>query len=136
MLFRSYWAELLEVRGEVNKVIEQARADKRIGGALEATVTLYADPELAAKLQALGNELRFVLLTSGAQVADYALANDEAQQSEGLKGLKIALHKAEGEKCPRCWHYTTDVGQNPEHAEVCGRCYTNVAGDGEQREFA
>ncbi|WP_370426021.1 isoleucine--tRNA ligase [Pantoea vagans] len=132
----AYWAELLKVRGEVNKVIEQARADKRIGGALEATVTLYADPELAAKLQALGNELRFVLLTSGAQVADYALANDEAQQSEGLKGLKIALHKAQGEKCQRCWHYTTDVGQNPEHAEVCGRCYTNVAGDGEQREFA
>ena len=132
----AYWAELLKVRGEVNKVIEQARADKRIGGALEATVTLYADPELAAKLQALGNELRFVLLTSGAQVADYTLANDEAQQSELLKGLKIALHKAEGEKCQRCWHYTTDVGQNPEHAEVCGRCYTNVAGDGEQREFA
>ncbi|MDH2067992.1 isoleucine--tRNA ligase [Pantoea sp. GD03673] len=132
----AYWAELLKVRGEVNKVIEQARADKRIGGALEATVTLYADPELAAKLQALGNELRFVLLTSGARVADYALANDEAQQSELLKGLKIALHKAEGEKCQRCWHYTTDVGQNPEHAEVCGRCYTNVAGDGEQREFA
>ncbi|AVV36641.1 isoleucine--tRNA ligase [Pantoea vagans] len=132
----AYWAELLKVRGEVNKVIEQARADKRIGGALEATVTLYADPELAAKLQALGNELRFVLLTSGAQVADYALANDEAQQGEGLKGLKIALHKAQGEKCQRCWHYTTDVGQNPEHAEVCGRCYTNVAGDGEQREFA
>ncbi|MEB5707769.1 isoleucine--tRNA ligase [Pantoea anthophila] len=132
----AYWAELLKVRGEVNKVIEQARADKRIGGALEATVTLYADAELAAKLQALGNELRFVLLTSGAQVADYALANDEAQQSELLKGLKIALHKAEGEKCQRCWHYTTDVGQNPEHAAVCGRCYTNVAGDGEQREFA
>ncbi|MDF2044276.1 MULTISPECIES: isoleucine--tRNA ligase [unclassified Pantoea] len=132
----AYWAELLKVRGEVNKVIEQARADKRIGGALEATVTLYADPDLAAKLHALGNELRFVLLTSGAQVADYALANDEAQQSELLKGLKIALHKAEGEKCQRCWHYTTDVGQNPEHAEVCGRCYTNVAGDGEQREFA
>ncbi|MBZ6394445.1 MULTISPECIES: isoleucine--tRNA ligase [Pantoea] len=132
----AYWAELLQVRGEVNKVIEQARADKRIGGALEATVTLYAEPELAAKLQALGNELRFVLLTSGAQVADYALANDEAQQSELLKGLKIALHKAEGEKCQRCWHYTTDVGQNPEHAEVCGRCYTNVAGNGEERKFA
>ncbi|MET3814258.1 isoleucine--tRNA ligase [Pantoea sp. UYEF8] len=132
----AYWAELLQVRGEVNKVIEQARADKRIGGALEATVTLYAEPELAAKLQALGNELRFVLLTSGAQVADYALVNDEAQQSELLKGLKIALHKAEGEKCQRCWHYTTDVGQNPEHAEVCGRCYTNVAGNGEERKFA
>ena len=132
----AYWDELLKVRGEVNKVIEQARSDKRIGGALEASVTLYADAELAAKLTALGDELRFVLLTSGATVADYAAATAEAQQSEGLKGLKIALHKAEGEKCPRCWHYTTDVGQNAEHAAVCGRCYTNVAGNGEQRKFA
>ncbi|MDN4131310.1 isoleucine--tRNA ligase [Pantoea ananatis] len=132
----AYWAELLKVRGEVNKVIEQARSDKRIGGALEASVTLYADADLATKLQALGNELRFVLLTSGAQVADYAEAEAEAQQSELVKGLKIGLHKAEGEKCPRCWHYTTDVGQNPEHAAVCGRCYTNVAGNGEERKFA
>ncbi|MCG7365947.1 isoleucine--tRNA ligase [Pantoea sp. ACRSH] len=132
----AFWAELLKVRGEVNKAIEQARSDKRIGGALEATVTLYADAELAAKLQALGDELRFVLLTSGATVADYALASEEAQQSELVKGLKIALHKAEGEKCPRCWHYTTDVGQNPEHLAVCGRCYTNLAGNGEERKFA
>jgi isoleucyl-tRNA synthetase len=132
----AYWAELLKVRGEVNKVIELARSDKRIGGALEASVTLYADADLATKLQALGNELRFVLLTSGAQVADYAEAEAEAQQSELVKGLKIGLHKAEGEKCPRCWHYTTDVGQNPEHAAVCGRCYTNVAGNGEERKFA
>ena len=132
----AYWAELLKVRGEVNRVIEQARADKRLGGSLEATVTLYADAALAEKLNSLGEELRFVLLTSGAQVADYALANEEAQQSDVLKGLKIALHKAEGEKCPRCWHYTTDVGQNAEHAEVCGRCVTNVAGNGEERKFA
>lgn len=132
----AYWAELLKVRGEVNKVIEQARSEKRIGGALEATVTLYADAELAAKLQALGDELRFVLLTSGATVADYATASEEAQQSELVKGLKVVLHKAEGEKCPRCWHYTTDVGHNPEHAAVCGRCYTNVAGHGEVRKFA
>ncbi|MFS2222937.1 isoleucine--tRNA ligase [Pantoea sp. B65] len=132
----AFWDDLLKVRGEVNRVIEQARADKRIGGSLEAAVTLYADPALAQKLTSLGDELRFVLLTSGAQVADYALASAEAQQSELLKGLKIALYKAEGDKCPRCWHYTTDVGQNAEHAEVCGRCVTNVAGDGEERKFA
>ncbi len=132
----SFWAELLKVRGEVNKVIEQARADKRVGGSLEATVTLYADAELAQKLNSLGDELRFVLLTSGAQVADYALATEEAQQSELVKGLKIALHKAEGEKCPRCWHYTSDIGQSAEHPEVCGRCVTNIAGAGEQRKFA
>ncbi|WAT00205.1 isoleucine--tRNA ligase [Rouxiella chamberiensis] len=131
-----FWAELLKVRGEVNKVIEQARNDKRLGGSLEASVTLYADDALAAKLNSLGNELRFVLLTSGAKVAPLADADDTAVASELLKGLKIGLEKAQGEKCPRCWHYTTDVGHNAAHPEVCGRCATNIAGDGEEREFA
>lgn len=127
----AFWDKLLKVRGEVNKVIEQARADKKVGGSLEAAVTLYAEPELSAKLTALGDELRFVLLTSGATVADYNDAPADAQQSEVLKGLKVALSKAEGEKCPRCWHYTRDVGKVAEHAEICGRCVSNVAGDGE-----
>ncbi len=131
-----YWDTLLTVRGEVNKVIEQARADKRVGGSLEAAVTLYADSELAAKLNSLGEELRFVLLTSEAEVADYAQAGDDAQQSEIVKGLKVALRKADGEKCPRCWHFTKDVGQVAEHAEICGRCVSNIAGDGEKRKFA
>ncbi|MCT4714869.1 isoleucine--tRNA ligase [Enterobacteriaceae bacterium H18W14] len=131
-----YWDTLLTVRGEVNKVIEQARADKRVGGSLEAAVTLYADSELAAKLNSLGEELRFVLLTSEAEVADYAQATEDAQPGEIVKGLKIALRKADGEKCPRCWHYTKDVGQVAEHAELCGRCVVNVAGDGEKRKFA
>ncbi|MCC3732959.1 isoleucine--tRNA ligase [Rouxiella badensis] len=131
-----FWSELLKVRGEVNKVLEQARADKRLGGSLEASVTLYADDALAAKLNSLGNELRFVLLTSGAKVAALADADENAIPSELLKGLKIGLEKAEGEKCPRCWHFTTDVGHNPAHPEVCGRCATNIAGDGEEREFA
>ena len=131
-----FWAELLKVRGEVNKVLEQARADKRLGGSLEASVTLFADDALAAKLNSLGNELRFVLLTSGAKVAPLSAADDAAIASELVKGLKIGLEKAEGEKCPRCWHYTTDVGQDAAHPEVCGRCATNIAGDGEEREFA
>ncbi|MEB6334875.1 isoleucine--tRNA ligase [Serratia rhizosphaerae] len=131
-----FWAELLKVRGEVNKVLEQARADKRLGGSLEASVTLYADDALAAHLNNLQDELRFVLLTSGARVASLADAPADAQQSEQLKGLKIAFESAEGEKCPRCWHYTTDIGKVAEHADLCGRCVSNVAGDGEKRKFA
>lgn len=130
------WDQLLKVRGEVNKVIEQARTDKQIGGALEAAVTLYAEPALAANLRALGSELRFVLLTSAGAVDDLANAPAHAVDSEQLKGLKIALRKASGEKCPRCWHYTSDVGANPENLDVCGRCYNNIAGSGEERKFA
>ncbi|ASM19958.1 isoleucine--tRNA ligase [Serratia marcescens] len=132
----AFWAELLKVRGEVNKVLEQARADKRLGGSLEAAVTLYADSELAARLNSLQDELRFVLLTSAASVAPLADAPADAQTSELLKGLKIAFSTAPGEKCPRCWHYTTDIGLVAEHADICGRCVSNVAGDGEKRNFA
>lgn len=130
-----YWAELLAVRGEVNKVLEQARTDKLLRGSLEASVTLYADKALADKLNALGNELRFVLLTSQAKVADINEAPETALASD-MAGLKIAFNKADGEKCPRCWHYATDIGQVAEHAELCGRCVTNVAGNGEERKFA
>ncbi|HGE8437994.1 TPA: isoleucine--tRNA ligase [Serratia marcescens] len=132
----AFWAELLKVRGEVNKVLEQARADKRLGGSLEAAVTLYADSELAARLNSLQDELRFVLLTSAASVAPLAEAPADAQASELLKGLKIAFSTAPGEKCSRCWHYTTDIGLVAEHADICGRCVSNVAGDGEKRNFA
>ncbi|HGH4747236.1 isoleucine--tRNA ligase [Serratia marcescens] len=132
----AFWAELLKVRGEVNKVLEQARADKRLGGSLEAAVTLYADSELAARLNSLQDELRFVLLTSAASVAPLADAPADAQASELLKGLKIAFSTAPGEKCPRCWHYTIDIGLVAEHADICGRCVSNVAGDGEKRNFA
>lgn len=131
-----FWAQVLKVRDDVNKVIEQARADKRVGGALEASVTLYAEPQLAAMLSALGDELRFVLLTSSAQIEDYAQAPEHAQSGEAINNLKIALQKAEGDKCPRCWHYTDDVGQNAQHEAICGRCFTNIAGDGEERKFA
>lgn len=130
-----YWAELLAVRSEVNKVLEQARADKQLRGSLEASVILYADKALAEKLNALGNELRFVLLTSQAKVADIHEAPETAIASD-MAGLKIGLHKAEGEKCPRCWHYATDIGKVAEHADLCGRCVTNVAGNGEERKFA
>ncbi len=74
----AFWAEPLKVRGEVNKVLEQARADKRLGGSLEAAVTLYADSELAARLNSLQDELRFVLLTSAASVAPLADAPADA----------------------------------------------------------
>ena len=130
-----YWATLLAVRGEVNKVLEQARADKLIGGSLEAAVTLYADHALAAQLNRLGNELRFVLLTSQADVKPLSAAPESAVNSE-LDGLRIGFGKAEGSKCPRCWHYATDIGQDSEHPELCGRCVTNVAGNGEERKFA
>ncbi|ACS84398.1 isoleucine--tRNA ligase [Musicola paradisiaca] len=130
----TFWAEMLRVRSEVNKVIEQARNDKHIGSSLEAAVTLYADNALYAHLGQLQSELHFALLTSRARVERYENAPANAQQSE-LSGLKVVLTKADGEKCPRCWHYETDIGSDAAHPEVCGRCATNIGGNGEERKF-
>ncbi|RNM04759.1 isoleucine--tRNA ligase [Dickeya undicola] len=130
----AFWTDILNVRSEVNKVIEQARNDKRVGGSLEAAVTLYADDALFTRLNSLQGELHFALLTSKARLEHGENAPADAQQSE-LPGLKVVLSKADGEKCPRCWHYETDIGSNAAHPEVCGRCATNVGGNGEERKF-
>ncbi|MDO6773749.1 isoleucine--tRNA ligase [Shewanella sp. 3_MG-2023] len=130
-----YWQQLLAVRNEVNKVLEQARRDKRIGGSLQAEATLYADEELAAKLAQVNDELRFVLLTSKAIVAPLSDAPADAIETE-LAALKLVVAASEAQKCERCWHYSEDVGTVESHATLCGRCVTNIEGDGEHRDFA
>ncbi|MFQ1019576.1 isoleucine--tRNA ligase [Gilliamella sp. CG13] len=127
-----YWAQILAIRSEVNKVLEQGRNDKVIGGSLEAAVTLYADDQIATALAKLENELRFVLLTSQASVKPLDSATQQAVQSD-IAGLKIELTKAKGDKCPRCWHYTID---NEPTTHLCKRCEENIHGKGEVRHFA
>lgn len=138
VLNNEFWAQLLQVRTEVNRALEVARNDKKVGKALEAQVTLYATAELADNLNKLADELRFVLITSAAhvEVVDQAPASETGATATELAGLWVAVTTAEGEKCDRCWHVTTDVGTNTEHPSLCGRCVTNVDGDGEQRQFA
>jgi isoleucyl-tRNA synthetase len=131
----SFWQQLLQVRDEVNKALEQGRRDQLIGGALEAEVTLYADDALANALATIGDELRFVLLTSKATVQPLAQAPDNATATE-MSALKLQVVKATAEKCERCWHHREDVGVNPAHPHLCGRCVTNIEGEGEQRMFA
>ncbi|MDY4594407.1 MAG: isoleucine--tRNA ligase [[Pasteurella] aerogenes] len=128
-----YWQQLLKVRTEVNRVLEQARNDKLIGAALEAKVTVYASDQILPLLTQLGDELRFVLITSQALVKPLA----EADVAEGeFAGLAVKVERADGEKCPRCWHYSTTVGLNPAHPTLCSRCVENVDGEGELRQFA
>ncbi|WP_299002693.1 isoleucine--tRNA ligase [uncultured Shewanella sp.] len=130
-----FWQELLVVRGEVNKVIEQARRDKQIGGALEAKVTLYVEPELKATLSQMGDELRFALLTSEATLCALEDAPESAIETD-LSSLKLGLNKTQAPKCERCWHHREDVGQVESHPSLCTRCVTNIEGDGEIRQFA
>ena len=134
-LSNEFWAEIQTVRGAVNKLLEGARKDKVIGGALQAEVTLHASEALAAKLNKLEDELRFVLLTSKAEVV-VADSKPEGAQETDLEGLFVTVKASEAAKCDRCWHHVADVGTIEGHEEICGRCVSNVEGEGEERKFA
>ncbi|TMO46779.1 MULTISPECIES: isoleucine--tRNA ligase [unclassified Pseudoalteromonas] len=129
------WLTILNVRDEVNRVLEAARKEEIIGATLQANVSIYAGEELSSKLAALGDELRFVLLTSGVTV-ETVTTQPEGTQATEIDGLFIKVAATTAEKCERCWHYCDDVGADPAHPEICGRCVSNVDGDGEQRQFA
>ncbi len=130
----AFWARVLEVKSAVNRVLENARKDGEIRGTLQAEVSVYCDGQYFDTLSALGDELRFVLITSAASLAPLAEAGDAIDTD--IEGLKLQLRKSDGEKCVRCWHYREDVGEIAEHPELCVRCVTNVDGEGEQRAFA
>ncbi|WP_415904614.1 isoleucine--tRNA ligase [Neptuniibacter sp. QD48_55] len=130
----AYWEKVMAVKTAVNKQLETERSDGNIGGSLEAEVTLYCDDTLQALLGKLEDELRFVLITSKAVVAPLADAQDAADTE--LEGLKVSVAKSAADKCPRCWHFREDVGQDSDDPELCGRCVDNVKGTGESRSFA
>jgi isoleucyl-tRNA synthetase len=134
-LDQAFWMEMLSVRQQVNKALELQRERGSLRGSLDAVVTLYAEPALAQRLQSLGEELRFVLITSDAEVAKYEQAPEDAFEAEGLK-LRIVANPSAEEKCEWCWHRRADVGEHTVHPTLCGRCVTNVDGAGEARQFA
>ena len=103
-----YWEQIKQIRDEVNKQLENKRNDKEIGGSLQAEVTLYCSDQIADALEKLENELRFVLITSKAQVVRGEAA-DGAVKSE-LDGLSISVVPSAHQKCERCWHYVESVG--------------------------
>ncbi|HEX7273975.1 MAG TPA: isoleucine--tRNA ligase [Casimicrobiaceae bacterium] len=117
------WRRILSVRSTVLKELETLREQRKIGSSLQAEVTVAAPDEDHAALAALGNDLRFVFITSAASV-------------ERADALAIAVNPSAAPKCERCWHWRADVGEDPRHPFLCGRCVANLFGDGEPRAFA
>jgi isoleucyl-tRNA synthetase len=106
-----------------------------MGGSLEAEVDVYADDKLFPVLKLLGADLRFVLITSRADIHVLSGAPAHAVATD-VDGLKLVLHKSVHAKCARCWHRRADVGSHAAHPELCGRCVENVDGNGESRQVA
>lgn len=135
MMNEPYWNTLRQVRDAVNKEIENLRNAGKVGSGLEADVKLYCAPELKAQLDSLQNELRFVLITSKAEVH---LANSHLTDLTitDVAGLWLNVEPVSYQKCERCWHRREDIGQDPTHPTLCGRCIENVEGHGEVRQYA
>jgi isoleucyl-tRNA synthetase len=134
-LDRAYWERIMLIKTAVNKELENLRAAKVIGASLQAEVTLYAEQALLDDLHKLGDEVRFALMTSAATTAPLSDAAGDAVQSE-VPGLKLKIIKSVHAKCERCWHHRADIGSHAGHPTLCGRCISNIEGQGEERRHA
>jgi isoleucyl-tRNA synthetase len=130
----NFWNQVLHVRSEVARELEKARTAGVLGASLEAEVDLYVEAGIGSLLATLGDELRFVLITSEARLHDLA-THPTAGVETALPGLRVQVNPSAHAKCGRCWHRRADVGSDPGHPTLCARCVTNLAA-GEDRRFA
>jgi isoleucyl-tRNA synthetase len=117
------WERLRAIREAANKAIEEVRAAGGVGSSLQAELVIAADAEDRVLLESLGEDLKFVTITSKVEV----VAGD---------ALAVAVSPSPSPKCERCWHWRDDVGRDAAHPTLCGRCTSNLFGSGEVRRAA
>jgi isoleucyl-tRNA synthetase len=120
------FAILREVRAAVTKQLEEVRVAGGIGSSLQAEIEIRASGDKHALLASLGDDLKFVFITSQAKLTQVA-----GEAEEG-----VTVSPSAHQKCERCWHYREDVGAHADHPGICGRCVSNLFGSGEERKFA
>ncbi len=135
------WEKLREIRDQVNQVMEKARSDKAIGASLDGKVLLYtSDHELRSLLESFnpidtlteGNrvdELRYLFLASQVVLKDSLEEVTKCQYHLSSESIVVGVIKADGEKCDRCWNYSTRVGESSEDSIICERCVLALAGE-------
>lgn len=129
------WDRVYAIREEVNQALEAARKAGSIGSSLAAHVVLYVNASAEMLLKPFGEELRFVLITSGVTLLPLSDKPEHVVLNNTL-GLAIDVAAIDAAKCVRCWHRVPDVGQDIEHPELCTRCVINLSGTGETRQWA
>ncbi len=120
------WEAVVSSRGDAAKQIEVLRSTGQVGSSLQAELEFYVDGDAFSAMESLGDDLRFVTITSSAKV--YKAASNAEQ--------KIVVSSSKYTKCERCWHYRADVGSYADHPTICGRCVSNLFGAGEVRTYA
>ena len=107
------WNRIREIRGSVLKSLEEARQQGLIGAPLEAKIIFNSnDAETKAFLKSTLPLWPEVAIVSQAEVSE----------EEGKEKLEVKVAHAEGQKCPRCWQWRKDIGQNGKYSDLCGRC--------------
>src|SRR6266850_503592 len=131
------WDALIQLRSDVTRELEKLRDTGAIGAPLDARVEVYCVAEEFARFAALGEELRFLLITSHAHVHRAAVAplGAVAATNTGRSGVWILVQANAEPKCVRCWHRRADVGSDARHPQLCARCVSNIEGPGEQRKL-
>ncbi len=120
------WEAIRSVRAEGLKVIEALRTEGKVGSSLQAELEMRLTADKFAAMQSLGEDLRFVTMTSAATLHEVVAAEEE----------RVSATPSAAHKCERCWHYVGSVGHNAEHSTLCRRCVSNLFGDGETRAHA
>ena len=120
------WRLIREVRGDALKVIETLRSEGKVGSSLQAELDLALTADKHESLASLGDDLRFVMMTSAVRL----------EAVDSVDRERIAASPSPHGKCDRCWHYVPSVGTIAEHPALCSRCDTNLHGDGETRSHA
>lgn len=118
------YARVMLVRDVVNKTIERARQAGEVGSSLAAKVTVYASPEYWRDLAALGESLRFVFITSGADLLPLSDKPDALALSE-LDGVAVQVTPIDLPKCARCWH-RVPLSEEAEYTDICPRCVSHL----------
>lgn len=116
------WERIIALKQEVSKALEDARRDKVIGHPLDAQVTIHAGGDTLAFIKSCEEMLSDVFICSGAVVV---ASDGPFGDSEEFPELKVEVSRAAGEKCPRCWHFSDQIGKD--HPEVCPRCAAQLA---------
>ena len=119
---RGDWKVLQDVRGAVTRAIEPLRQQGVIGHALDTSITLYVSDDVRGALDRTGADLREWCIVSQIHVEGLASKPADLAEDSLSAGVAVKVDKAEGEKCPRCWIYSTEIGADPAHPDVCPRC--------------
>ncbi|CAL4319504.1 Isoleucine--tRNA ligase [Buchnera aphidicola (Thelaxes suberi)] len=134
------WNIIIQIRNEINKILEIYREKKIIHNSLESHVLIYVNCELYKILNVVKRELKFIFLVSKVNIYEYSLAPKNIDKNKKINQMKLVIKKIVGLKCPRCWHYYTNkiidtINFTQPLDLLCQRCSNTINNLHERRQF-